>query len=86
MHPSMPTPPAPADRPLGTISMVLGIAAVPTLFCFGLGLPLGLAAVTTGAVALIRQRRPGGRAIAGVALGLVAVTVAVILIARPDSQ
>lgn len=56
--------PPPDRRPtLGVVSLGLGAVAVPTLFCFALGIPLGLAALVTGAVALVRDRgRPPGAA------------------------
>jgi hypothetical protein len=80
-------PAAPADRPLGSISIVLGLTAIPALLFYPISLLLGLAAVGTGAVAL----RQGGRqidrarAIAGVVLGVLAVTVAAVVIALPDN-
>ncbi|MGN9909805.1 hypothetical protein ACTMTJ_19855 [Phytohabitans sp. LJ34] len=83
------TNPAPSGRPpLAVVSLGLGAVAIPTLFCFGLGIPLGLAAVVTGVVAFARERgRPGGgagRAAGGVALGLLALAGAAVLVLRPD--
>lgn len=82
--------PGSSGRPtLGVVSLGLGAIAIPTLFCFGLGLPLGLAATVTGAVALVRARdRPAGearRAVGGIALGLFALAIAAALILRPDT-
>jgi len=80
--------PRPSGRPpLAVISLGLGAVAIPTLFCFGLGLPMGLAAVVTGVVSLLRGRGGGdaGRAAAGIALGLVALVGGAILVLRPDT-
>jgi hypothetical protein len=85
MEPTAPDRPRPSG---GTVSLILGTAAVPALLLFGLGLFLGIAAVVTGVVALVRRDRAPGdpkRAAGGVALGLLALAGAVVLIARPDT-
>jgi hypothetical protein len=87
----MSQPGAPSEwRPtLGVVAIGLGAVAIPTLFCFGLGIPMGLAAVVTGIVAFVRDRgRVQGersRAVGGVALGLLALAAAALLVLRPDS-
>jgi putative effector of murein hydrolase len=71
------------STPLGHLALALGIAALPALFLFMLGLPLGLAAVAVGAVGTARNDRRR-TAVAGLVLGLIAVAAAIFLIARPD--
>jgi hypothetical protein len=80
-------PAAPADRSLGSISIVLGLTAIPALLFYPISLLLGLAAVGTGAVALRQGGRQidRGRAIAGIVLGVLAVTAAAVVIALPDN-
>jgi hypothetical protein len=82
--------PGPRGRPpLAVVSLGLGAVAIPTLLCFGLGIPMGLAAVVTGIVAFTRERRrPGSaasQAVGGIALGLLALAAAAALILRPDT-
>ncbi|HEU4426998.1 MAG TPA: DUF4190 domain-containing protein [Pilimelia sp.] len=83
------SPPAPPpDNTLGVIAMCLGIAAIP-LTLVVIGLPLGIGAIVLGVLA--KQRVDRGQAtnrdqsIAGLACGVLAVFLTVLLIARPDS-
>jgi len=84
-----PVSPAPrVDNTLGLLAMVLGAAAIPLTLVL-IGLPMGIAAIVLGLLG--KQRLDRGEAtnrdqvIAGLACGSVAVVVAAILIARPDS-
>jgi hypothetical protein len=70
---------------LGLLAFSLGIASIPGLFVCFLGVPLAVAAIVTGGLALARGRPRSGKAVAGVVLGLIALAGAVVLIARPDS-
>jgi uncharacterized membrane protein HdeD (DUF308 family) len=67
------------------IALTLGLVSIPALFVCFLGLPLGVAAIVTGAVAVVRDRSRSGRAIAGIVLGAVALVGGVVLVVRPDS-
>ncbi len=78
---------APAGAPnntLGLVSMILGIAAIPLVCCFYLGLPLGIAAVVLGFMG--RQKADQGlatnrgQAQAGFFCGIAAIGFAIILI------
>jgi uncharacterized membrane protein HdeD (DUF308 family) len=69
----------------GSLALTLGVASVPALFVFFLGLPLAVAAIATGAVGVVRDRSQPGRAVAGIVLGVIALVCAVVLVARPDS-
>lgn len=42
------TGPQQPSNTLGLVSMILGIASIPLLCCFGLGIPVGIAAVVLG--------------------------------------
>jgi hypothetical protein len=76
---------------MSLLSLGFGIAAVPLLFCFFLGLPSGVLAVGFGVAALRRgpsdpaeaERR--WAAVSGLVLGLVGVALGIFFIARPDS-
>jgi hypothetical protein len=82
-----PSPPPP-DNTLGVIAMSLGVAAIP-LTLVVIGLPLGVGAIVLGLLA--KQRVDRGQAtnrdqsIAGLACGVLAVFITILLIARPDS-
>ncbi|HEY8453573.1 MAG: DUF4190 domain-containing protein [Micromonosporaceae bacterium] len=69
---------------LGLLSLILGIASIPLVFCFVLGLPAGIAAIILGAIAL-RRVRPETAAnrwqpIVGIICGAVAVIAVVLVI------
>lgn len=78
--------PPPIAVKLGTTSLVLGALSIPLLLCFFAGPLVGVAAIVAGLLALRGDAKDGrGRAIAGIALGVVAIAAAVLLVARPDS-
>ncbi|HLV57652.1 MAG TPA: hypothetical protein VKY81_02075 [Natronosporangium sp.] len=73
---------------LGLLSLILGIASIPLVFCFVLGLPAGLAAIILGAIAL-RRVRPETAAnrwqpIVGIICGAIGVVAVVVVILLPD--
>ncbi|RLP95620.1 DUF4190 domain-containing protein, partial [Micromonospora sp. BL4] len=72
------------NNTLGLVSMILGIAAIPLLCCFYLGIPLGIAAVVTGYLgrqkAAQGQASNAGQAKAGLICGAVAVGLGILLI------
>ena len=76
---------------ISLLSLGFGIAAVPMLFCFFLGIPSGLLAVGFGIAALRRGRSDPAEAerrwaaLVGLLLGVVGVVLGVVIIARPDS-
>ncbi|GAA2398071.1 hypothetical protein GCM10010191_00960 [Actinomadura vinacea] len=55
-----PAPPGPRGRKAAVAALVLGLVSVPTLLFCGLGVPLALAGLVLGIVALVRAR-PGAR-------------------------
>jgi hypothetical protein len=68
---------------LAIISLVTGILAIPMMFCYGLGLALGLVAIITGHIArgqLKRNPAEGGTgfALAGVICGYCSVALTVL--------
>jgi hypothetical protein len=70
------------NQTLATISLVLGILGVVTICCYG-GLPLGTAAVITGAFAMNQEKndpdRYGGRglAIGGIITGAISLVIGI---------
>ncbi|MFF0469842.1 DUF4190 domain-containing protein [Micromonospora zamorensis] len=72
------------NNTLGLVSMILGIASIPLVCCFFVGIPVGIAAVVTGYLA--RQKvaqglaNNAGQAKAGLICGAVAVGLGIILI------
>lgn len=73
---------------LGLLSLVLGIASIPLVFCYVLGVPAGLAAIILGAIAL-RRVRPETAAnrwqpIVGIICGAIGVIAVVVVILLPD--
>ncbi|MGH3681898.1 MAG: hypothetical protein ACRDT2_16815 [Natronosporangium sp.] len=91
-------PPRPQRNTLGLLALIFGIAALPLMFCFGLALPVGLAAVVLGALSLRRadaaqsdqrwsdQRWSGNRrqATVGMVSGGLAAFVMLVTIALPN--
>jgi Na+/proline symporter len=81
-------PTSPQTDPLAVLSLVLGIASIPLVFCYALGLPAGIAAVVLGALSLQRTRRQPAasrwQAVVGMICGAVAVIAIVIIILLPD--
>ncbi|HEY8560555.1 MAG TPA: DUF4190 domain-containing protein [Pyrinomonadaceae bacterium] len=68
------------SQTLATVSLVLGILAVVTICCYG-GIPLGTAAVITGAIAMRQEKNDpvnyGGRglAIGGIITGAISLMI-----------
>jgi hypothetical protein len=75
---------------MSLLSLGFGIAALPMLFCFFLGIPSGVLAIGFGIAALRRgqtdtaeaQRR--WAALVGLILGVLGVALGIFFIARPD--
>jgi hypothetical protein len=69
---------------LGLIGMILGIAAIPLVCCFYIGLPLGIGAVVVSYLGLNKVKQGlannRGQAMAGIICGASAVGLFVILI------
>lgn len=75
-------PPQPQGSPvLAIISLVCGIVGIITTCCCGLfGLPIPLAAIICGGIALAQPNSQGkGMAIAGVVLGVICFLLAIVL-------
>ncbi|MET7964756.1 DUF4190 domain-containing protein [Micromonospora zamorensis] len=72
------------NNTLGLVSMILGIASIPLICCFYLGIPVGIAAVVTGYLARQKvaqgQANNAGQAKAGLICGAVGVGLGIILI------
>ncbi|MCO1615571.1 DUF4190 domain-containing protein [Micromonospora sp. CPM1] len=72
------------NNTLGLVSMILGIASIPLVCCFYLGIPLGIAAVVTGYLG--RQKAAqglannDGQAKTGLICGAVGAGLGIILI------
>jgi hypothetical protein len=81
MHP---TPPEASQNTFGLLAMVLGIASIPLIFVFTLGLPFGVAAIVFGVLGL-RSYRQGsadnrGQSITGIVCGAIGAGSLIILI------
>ena len=80
----MPDPTDPADENSAALySLFCGILAIPTAFLFGIGALFGVLAIVLGRAGLQRAAEGQGRqglAIAGVALGAVAIVLAVAIV------
>lgn len=81
-------PPRPRQNTMGLVSLILGIASVPLVLCYPLGLLAGVAAVVLGTLG-VRKANQGlasnrGQAIAGLACGAAGVAIMLIVIALPD--
>ncbi|MBX6750080.1 MAG: DUF4190 domain-containing protein [Micromonosporaceae bacterium] len=76
--------PAPSNQnnTLGLVSMILGIVAIPTICCFYLGVPLGIAAIVLGYLGKQKADRGEasnrGQAMAGLICGAVAIALAIV--------
>jgi hypothetical protein len=75
-------PPGQPSNTQGLVSMILGIAAIPLICCFGVGIPLGIAAAVLGFLGK-RKAEQGlatnrGQALAGLICGIVAIVLGVI--------
>jgi hypothetical protein len=77
------------NNTLGLLSLILGIASLPMLFCFGLGLPAGVAAVVLGVLGKRRaddgEATNRGQAIAGMICGAVGATLTLLAILLPSA-
>jgi len=82
--PGYPAPPAQQQNTLGLVSMILGIVAIPTICCFYLGIPLGIAAAVMGFLGKQKAEQGlannRGQAMAGLICGAVAVGLGIIFI------
>ncbi|MEV6369863.1 DUF4190 domain-containing protein [Micromonospora musae] len=76
--------PSGQNNTLGLVSMILGIAAIPLVCCFYLGIPVGIAGIITGYLAKQKadqgQASNGGQAKAGLICGAVAVVLGILVI------
>jgi hypothetical protein len=76
-------PPAEPSNTQGLVSMILGIVALPLVCCFGIGIPLGIAAAVLGFLGK-RKADQGlatnrGQALAGLICGAIAAVGGLIL-------
>jgi len=83
---------APSSRPSGKTnslaiaSLVLGIVSIPLLFCYGGGIPFGIAAFITGLIGRRQIKESGGEqggggmALTGIILGAVGIALFVLSI------
>ncbi len=78
---------APAGQPsntMGLLSMIFGIAGIPLICCFGIGIPLGIAAIVLGVLGKKKADQGlatnRGQAQAGFICGIAAVAIGIILI------
>jgi Domain of unknown function (DUF4190) len=80
---------SPPDNTAGLLALVLGIASIPLLFCYILGLPAGVAAIVLGIVGKRKADRGvannPGQALLGIIAGAVGVLATIVIIALPDS-
>lgn len=80
---------SPPDNTTGLLALVLGIASIPLLFCYVLGLPTGVAAILLGIAGKWKADRGvadnPGQALLGIITGAVGVLATVVIIALPDS-
>lgn len=88
MQPTTPPPAGGPSNTLGLLALILGIASIPLVLCYALGLPVGIAAIVLGVLGL-RQARLGrasnrGQALAGLVCGAVGTLAMVVIIALPD--
>lgn len=72
------------NNTLGLVSMILGIASIPLVCCFYLGLPVGIAALVTGYLGKQKADQGlatnRGQAMAGLICGGIAVALEILLI------
>ncbi len=81
-------PERPRPDTMSVLSLVLGIASIPLIFCYVLGLPAGVAAIVLGVLALRRTREQPNAArwqpLVGIVCGAIAVIAMIVVIALPD--
>lgn len=79
----MGAPGAAPNNTLGLVSMILGIAAIPLICCFYLGVPVGIAAAVMGFMGKQKadqgQATNRGQAMAGLITGAIAAVLGIIL-------
>jgi hypothetical protein len=72
------------NNTFGVLALVLGIASLPLVLCFGIGLVSGIAAVILGGLGLHRvnqgQATNRGQAMAGLVCGAIAVLAVIVII------
>ena len=74
-------------EPFAIVSLVVSLVSVPAVFCYFMGLPIGIAAIVFGAVAIGRiNKEPSrlqgkGLAYAGIAVSIGVVVLCVVMIA-----
>jgi hypothetical protein len=73
--------PTPPQNTQGLVGMILGIAAIPLLCCFYLGLPVGIAAVVVSYLGLNKAKAGlatnRSQALAGLICGAIAVVLGI---------
>lgn len=78
----------PRANTVGLIALILGVLALPLIFCYALGLPIGVAAVVLGGIGLYQANRGQAsnrnQALIGLVLGALAVIMMIIIIALRD--
>jgi hypothetical protein len=79
--PGQPPYPGGPQNTQGLVAMILGIAAIPLLCCFSLGLPLGIAAAILGYLGLNKAKAGlatnRGQALTGLICGAAAVVLGI---------
>lgn len=72
----------------GLLALVLGIAALPLVFCYLLGLAAGVAAIGLGAIGVRNYSRGtatnAGQATIGLACGVIATLAVLVIIILPN--
>ena len=82
---------------LAIVSLILGVVSIPMLFCYGGGIPFGIAALITGLIARRQIKESGGAqngegmalagtilgGIVGVFFGLVVCVISILLLLGP---
>jgi len=84
-YPPVPPAPGPGAAPnntLGLVALILGIAAIPLVCCFWLGVPVGIAAAVLGFIGKGKAERGEatnrGQALAGMICGIAAVALGIL--------
>ena len=84
-NPYQPGPPAGApNNTLGLVAMILGIASIPLVCCFYIGVPVAIAAIITGWMGKQKAEQGlatnRGQALAGFYCGIGAIAFAALII------
>lgn len=76
------------DDTIGLVALIAGIASIPMVLCFILGVPLGILAIVLGQIGKRRADRGlagnRGQAVTGMLCGSVGLFLAAIAIILPD--